>query len=142
MVSRVRSLLVSVLTYEVTGISPQSRILNSLWKGLASRGTLYPPLNPNLREPFGQINKPLQNVLEIETARTLSDAAGTKAGAWSVRSAGVEGGADKRNVIFLLIAGKTWKVRKPSKCGDAREDRVRLREVSQRSINCVAPFCR
>lgn len=40
---------------------------------------------------------------------------------------------DERNVIFLLVAGKTWKVRQPPERGDAREDSVRLpgREVSQ-----------
>lgn len=31
-------------TYEVTGISPQSRIRRSLVNGFALRGTLYPPL--------------------------------------------------------------------------------------------------
>lgn len=31
-------------TYEVTGISPQSKTVAQLLKGLASRGTLYPPL--------------------------------------------------------------------------------------------------
>jgi hypothetical protein len=49
----IRCLLISeASTYDVTGISPQSRILKSSWKGFACRGTLYPPLNPNLREPF------------------------------------------------------------------------------------------
>lgn len=31
------------ITYDVTGISPQSRTLAQLSKGFASRGTLYPP---------------------------------------------------------------------------------------------------
>ncbi len=38
--------------YEVTGISPQSRTVAQLLNGFASRGTLYPPLNRTLREPF------------------------------------------------------------------------------------------
>lgn len=39
-------------TYEVTGISPQSRTVAQLLKGFVSSGTLYPPLKPTLREPM------------------------------------------------------------------------------------------
>ncbi len=38
--------------YEVTGMSPQSSTFAQLSNGFASRGTLYPPLNRTLREPF------------------------------------------------------------------------------------------
>lgn len=38
-------------SYEVTGISPQSMTLAQELKGFALSGTLYPPLNPILREP-------------------------------------------------------------------------------------------
>ena len=38
-------------THEVTGISPQSSTVAQLLNGFASRGTLYPPLNPILCEP-------------------------------------------------------------------------------------------
>lgn len=41
----------AVRTYEVTGISPQSRTVAQLSKGFASRGTLYPPLKRTFREP-------------------------------------------------------------------------------------------
>lgn len=40
------------LTYEVTGISPQSNTLAQLLNGFASSGTLYPPLKRTLREPW------------------------------------------------------------------------------------------
>jgi hypothetical protein len=36
----------------VTGISPQSTTLAHELKGFAFNGTLYPPLNPILREPL------------------------------------------------------------------------------------------
>jgi hypothetical protein len=39
-------------TYEVTGMSPQSITVAQLLNGLASRGTLYPPLKRTLREPL------------------------------------------------------------------------------------------
>lgn len=39
-------------TYEVTGMSPQSMTLAQELKGFALSGTLYPPLNPTLREPL------------------------------------------------------------------------------------------
>lgn len=39
-------------TYDVTGMSPQSRTLAQLLKGFVSSGTLYPPLKRTLREPF------------------------------------------------------------------------------------------
>lgn len=41
-----------ILTYEVTGISPQSKTVAQELNGFASSGTLYPPLNRILREPF------------------------------------------------------------------------------------------
>ena len=37
--------------YEVTGISPQSKTVAQLLNGFVSKGTLYPPLKPTLREP-------------------------------------------------------------------------------------------
>lgn len=39
-------------TYEVTGMSPQSSTLAQELNGFAFNGTLYPPLNPILREPL------------------------------------------------------------------------------------------
>lgn len=39
-------------SYEVTGMSPQSRTVAQLLKGFVSNGTLYPPLKPTLREPM------------------------------------------------------------------------------------------
>jgi hypothetical protein len=39
-------------TYDVTGMSPQSMTLAQELKGFALSGTLYPPLNPTLREPL------------------------------------------------------------------------------------------
>lgn len=92
-----------VHTYEVTGISPQSMTFPQKLKGLVSWGllelaqisytqrpetyTLYPPLNRTFREPLstnklGQLT--FMNVLKIEAARTLSDAAGAKSGTGSV----------------------------------------------------------
>jgi hypothetical protein len=41
-----------VVTYEVTGMSPQSMTLAQELNGFAASGTLYPPLNPILREPL------------------------------------------------------------------------------------------
>lgn len=41
-----------VIAYEVTGISPQSSTVAQELNGLVSSGTLYPPLNRTLREPF------------------------------------------------------------------------------------------
>ena len=38
-------------TYDVTGMSPQSRTVAQLLNGFVSNGTLYPPLKPTLREP-------------------------------------------------------------------------------------------
>jgi hypothetical protein len=42
----------SKATYEVTGMSPQSTTLAQELNGFAASGTLYPPLNPILREPL------------------------------------------------------------------------------------------
>lgn len=39
------------VSYDVTGISPQSRTVAQLLKGFVSKGTLYPPLKPILCEP-------------------------------------------------------------------------------------------
>lgn len=39
-------------TYDVTGMSPQSMTLAQELNGFALSGTLYPPLNPTLREPL------------------------------------------------------------------------------------------
>lgn len=65
-------------TYEVTGISPQSITVAQLSNGFVSRGTLYPPLKRTFREPMQQqhiyqLVSCDKDVLEIETARTLSD---------------------------------------------------------------------
>ena len=51
--SRVSSRLVELRhhTYDVTGMSPQSMTVAQSLNGLASNGTLYPPLNRTLREP-------------------------------------------------------------------------------------------
>jgi hypothetical protein len=38
-------------TYDVTGMSPQSKTVAQLLKGFVAKGTLYPPLKPTLREP-------------------------------------------------------------------------------------------
>ena len=84
------------LAYEVTGMSPQSMTVAQLLNGLASSGTLYPPLNRTLREPWGggeEVSGRVGHVLEVEAARTLSDAAGAEAGTGAVGGAGVEGGS-------------------------------------------------
>lgn len=46
------NIVVAGSTYEVTGMSPQSMTLAHELKGFALSGTLYPPLNPTLREPL------------------------------------------------------------------------------------------
>lgn len=56
-VPRLKSALEIILAsmtaaYEVTGISPQSITLAQELNGFACSGTLYPPLNPILREPL------------------------------------------------------------------------------------------
>jgi hypothetical protein len=51
-VSRDTTVQVHRTTYDVTGISPQSRTVAQLLNGFVSNGTLYPPLNPTLREPM------------------------------------------------------------------------------------------
>lgn len=60
-------------TYDVTGMSPQSMTVAQLLKGFAARGTLYPPLP--FVSPCSQILSVClcSDVLEIETATTLSD---------------------------------------------------------------------
>lgn len=52
LVRRRRSSFWTGFTYEVTGISPQSMTVAHELNGFASSGTLYPPLNPTLREPL------------------------------------------------------------------------------------------
>lgn len=44
--------LVGLETYDVTGMSPQSMTFAHELNGFAFSGTLYPPLNPTLREPL------------------------------------------------------------------------------------------
>lgn len=84
-------------TYDVTGISPQSRTLAQLLKGLVAKGTLYPPLKRTLREPCSPFCVSLGffrlNVLEVEAARTLPDAAGAKASSGTVGGSGIKGSA-------------------------------------------------
>lgn len=86
-------------TYDVTGISPQSMTFAHESNGFALSGTLYPPLNPTLREPLHSQrakSKREDHILEIEAAGTLSDAAGAEARAGTVRGARVEWGACSR----------------------------------------------
>lgn len=77
------------ITYDVTGMSPQSRTLAQLLKGLTSKGTLYPPLHSvslsSLAEACVQLC-----LLEVETARALTDSRWSESSTGTVRSTSVE----------------------------------------------------
>lgn len=82
-------------TYEVTGMSPQSNTVAQLLKGFVSRGTLYPPLKPNLvRETVKALlicpGRQADNVLEVQPSRSLADAGGSETCAGTVRCTRVE----------------------------------------------------
>lgn len=68
----------------------------------------------------------MQDVLEIETARTLSDATGPKPGTRTIGRSGVKGGAEEGDIISFLFAGETGEVGETAKGRDAGEDRVGL----------------
>ena len=98
--------------YDVTGISPQSRTVAQLLKGFASSGTLYPPLNRTLREPLPRSRVSLRlirvYILEIKTARTLSDSVRPEASARAVRSSSVERSSCIIGEFFIRIHGKCF----------------------------------
>ena len=75
-------------SHDVTGMSPQSRTLAQLWNGFVARGTLYPPLSPMSFSPSLHV----ENILEIQSSRTLSDARWAKSSAGPVGRAGIERG--------------------------------------------------
>ncbi len=59
------------LSYDVTGMSPQSRTVAHELNGLVSNGTLYPPLSKP-RQFISAISA-WDDELKVETARTLTD---------------------------------------------------------------------
>ena len=79
----------TIVSYDVTGMSPQSITLPQKLKGFDAKGTLYPPLNPSLREPLFEKQVSIRlghqnHVLKIEASRTLSDATRAKSSSWSI----------------------------------------------------------
>lgn len=82
------------ITYDVTGMSPQSRTLAQLLKGLTAKGTLYPPLYLVSMTLQGKVsNTPIPCLLEVEATRALTDARWSEASTRTVRSTSVEWGA-------------------------------------------------
>ena len=111
-IRREGSLQRSQSTHEVTGISPQSSTVAQLSNGFASRGTLYPPLNRTLREPFLLVSLDFaEYVLEIEAARTLSNSARPETSSWTVGSSRVKGRSYESNVVLCILVCKARVVR-------------------------------
>lgn len=72
----------------------------------------------------------LLNVLEIETATTLSDAGWTKTCSWSVGRACIEWSSNECDVVLYIIGLQAWAVLDAAEGGYTREDRVGLPCIS------------
>lgn len=66
------------------------------------------------------------HILEIETARTLSDSTWAETGTGTVRGTGVEWRSDEGNVVLAVRGCETWRVLDAAEGRNTREDRVGL----------------
>ena len=64
--------------------------------------------------------------VQVKAARALANAGGAEAGTGTVRGAGVEGGADKGDVVAGILGLEAVLVRQAAEGGNTREDRVGL----------------
>ena len=80
-----------------------------------------------IRSQRNPVNRRFNDLLEVGTTTSLSDALRAKSCPWPVAGASIVRSSKERDVVFDLVGREAGCVLEAAESADAREDRVRLK---------------